>query len=244
MNIIKLEGKTALVTGASRGLGKQLAMELARKGARVILVARGQAELEQAAAEIRASGGEAHALAYDVADKQSVLPLAGAAAAVAGPIDILIHNASTLGPVPLRSLLVTQSEELEEVLAVNLVGPFRITKALAGPMALRGEGLVVHISSDAAVSAYQGWGAYGASKAALDHLGRIWAAELEETGVRFLAFDPGEMNTRMHADAMPDADPSELADPADVARRIVSALERAPASTGSRVSASDLEAAS
>ena len=116
--------------------------------------------------------------------------------------------------------------------------------ALAGPMALRGGGLVVHISSDAAVSAYPGWGAYGVSKAALDHLARIWAVELEEAGVRFVAFDPGEMNTRMHADAMPDADPAELADPAHVARRIVDALASAGSSTGGRVIASEQEAAS
>ena len=97
--------------------------------------------------------------------------------------------------MPLRLLLDTECEDLERALAVNLVGPFRLTKALAGPMVLRGRGLVVHVSSDAAVEAYPRWGAYGVSKAALDHLGRIWAAELAGTGVRVLTVDPGEMDT-------------------------------------------------
>src|SRR6185369_17167166 len=116
------------------------------------------------------------------------------------------NNASTLGPVPLRLLLDTDCEDLEQALAVNLVGPFRLTKVVLGQMVLRGRGLVVNVTSDAALEAYPRWGAYGASKAALEQLGRVWAAELQETGVRVLAVDPGEMDTRMHADAIPDAD--------------------------------------
>src|ERR1700744_838062 len=202
----------ALITGASRGLGRALAVELARVGAQVVLVARESEELHAAVAEIRAADGAAHAVAADVVNKEAIHKIAGAAAALVGPIDLLIHNASTLGPTPLPLLLDTECEDLERVLAVNLVGPFRLTKAIAGSMALRGRGLVVHISSDAAVSAYPGWGAYGVSKAALDHLGRSWAAELSGTGVRVLSVDPGEMNTRMHADAIPEADPATLAD--------------------------------
>ena len=130
------------------------------------------------------------------------------------------HNASTLGSVPLRPLLDTDCEDLDRVLEVNLVGPFRLTKIVAGAMALRGSGLVVHVSSDAAVAAYPRWGAYGVSKAALDHLGRIFAAELGAAGVRFLSVDPGEMDTEMHAAAMPDADRAALPRPEVVARRI------------------------
>jgi NAD(P)-dependent dehydrogenase (short-subunit alcohol dehydrogenase family) len=115
---------------------------------------------------------------------------------------------------------------------------------VAGAMALRRRGVVVHISSDAAVNAYPRWGAYGASKAALDHLSRTWAAELEGTGVAFYAVDPGEMNTRMHAEAIPDADPSTLADPADVARRIVALVGRAgDVASGARVEAARLQEA-
>ena len=134
-------------------------------------------------------------------------------------------------------LLDTDCEDLERVLAVNLVGPFRLTKALAGPMVLRQRGLVVFISSDAAVSAYANWGSYGISKAAQDHLARSLAAELDP--VKFLAIDPGEMDTKMHADAMPDADRAALARPADVAGRIVALLRTAASiPNGSRLGAS------
>jgi NAD(P)-dependent dehydrogenase (short-subunit alcohol dehydrogenase family) len=221
-----LKGTSALVTGAGRGLGAALARELARRGARVVLVARSKPDLDRVAAEIRADGGEAHPLVADVGDKEAIYPLAGAAAALVGPIDILVHNASTLGRTPLPLLLDTECEDLTRVLEVNLVGPFRLTKALAGSMVLRRRGLVLHISSDAATSAYPGWGAYSASKAALDHLARIWAEELQGTGVKFLGIDPGEMNTRMHAEAIPGADPATLADPAVVATRIVRCIER------------------
>jgi NAD(P)-dependent dehydrogenase (short-subunit alcohol dehydrogenase family) len=123
------------------------------------------------------------------------------------------------------------------VFQVNVLGPIRLARALVGPMVLRGEGLVLTVSSDAAVEAYPGWGAYGASKAALDHAARVWAAELDGTGVRFLSIDPGEMATRMHADALPDADPATLALPEDVARIVadVIAHERG---TGRRIVAS------
>src|SRR4051812_42756837 len=209
-----LAGKGTLITGASKGLGAALAAELARAGARVALVARGAEELSRAVAEIRRSGGEAHALPADIADKRAAHALAGAAAALVGPIELLVHNASTLGPVPLRLLLDTDCEDLDQVLEVNLVGPFRVTKIVAGAMALRGSGLVVHVSSDAAVAAYPRWGAYGISKAAQDHLSRILAAELSPAGVRFLSVDPGEMDTEMHAAAMPDADRAALLAPA------------------------------
>jgi NAD(P)-dependent dehydrogenase (short-subunit alcohol dehydrogenase family) len=114
----------------------------------------------------------------------------------------------------------TECEDLERVLAVNVVGPFRLSKALVGPMLLRGRGLVVHISSDAAVVPYPHWGAYAVSKAALDHMARVWATELADSGVRFLGVDPGEMDTAMHAAAMPEADRATLARPAEVARRV------------------------
>jgi NAD(P)-dependent dehydrogenase (short-subunit alcohol dehydrogenase family) len=221
-------GKAVLVTGASRGLGRALALELARAGARVALVARGEQDLEETAKAIRAEGGEAHAIVGDVGEKKAIHAIAGTAAALVGPIDALFLNASTLGPVPLRLLLDTDCEDLERTLAVNLVGPFRLAKAVAGNMVVRGDGLVVGVSSDAAVAAYPRWGAYSASKVAFDHLLRIFAAELEGTGVRFVSVDPGEMDTTMHAAAIPDADRTKLARPEDAARRILAALEDAP----------------
>jgi NAD(P)-dependent dehydrogenase (short-subunit alcohol dehydrogenase family) len=245
-----LKDTAALITGASRGLGRALAKRLAAKGVRVVLLARNPSEVAQVEAEIRQAGGTAFAIAADVGDKQAVHRIAGEAAALAGPIDLLINNASTLGPTPLPLLLDTECEELASVLEVNLIGPFRLTKLIAGSMALRGGGTVVNVSSDAGVQAYPRWGAYGVSKAALDHLTRIFAVELEESGVRFFAVDPGEMNTRMHAEAIPDADPATLADPADIAARIVAFVEGAAqgvakgvdeAKSGQRLAASDMK---
>jgi len=162
--------------------------------------------------------------------------ISGAAAALVGPVDLLVHNASTLGAVPLRALLDTQCEDLSRVLEVNVVGPFRLSKAIVGGMVLRDKGLVVHVTSDASTSAYAGWGAYGVSKAAQDHLARIWAAELAGTRVRFLSVDPGEMDTRMHADAMPELDPTLFPQPADVARRLADLIEASERhASGSRV---------
>jgi NAD(P)-dependent dehydrogenase (short-subunit alcohol dehydrogenase family) len=236
-----LANKTAIVTGGSRGLGQALGMALAAAGARVVLVARHPEPLRQTVEVIRRAGGQAHAVVADVSEIDAAAAIAGQAAALAGPADILINNASTLGPVPLRPLLETDCEDLRDALAVNLVGPFRLTKAVAGPMLLRGSGTIVNITSDAATEAYPGWGAYGASKAALEHLGRIWAAELEGTGVRVLTVDPGEMDTIMHAQAMPEADRAALADPARVAAHIVALLADAGAGPSGRRVAVRLE---
>jgi len=236
---MNVEGRTALVTGASRGLGAALARALARKEAKVVLVARGEEELERVARGITREGGTAFVVPGDVADKTAIHRIAAVAAAVAGPAALLIHNASTLGRTPLVPLLDTECEDLARVLEVNLVGPFRLTRLLAGSMALRGEGLVLHVTSDASVNAYPNWGAYSVSKAALDHLGRVLAAELAPAGVKVLAVDPGEMRTRMHADAMPEADPTTLADPEDVAAQIVSIIEHSGSiATGGRLEAS------
>ena len=240
-----IAGQNVLVTGGSRGLGRALGEALARAGARVVLVARHGDELADAVAAIRAAGGEAHAIVADVAARDATHAIAGQAAAAVGAIDVLVNNASTLGPVPLRLLLDTDCEDLERAVAVNLVGPFRLTKAVAGPMLLRGGGTIINVTSDAATEAYERWGAYGASKAALEQLGRVWAAELAGTGVRVLTVDPGEMDTRMHADAMPDADPTTLARPQAVAERLSSLIRHAASwPTGSRLELPKIEAAS
>ena len=236
--------ETALVTGAGRGLGAALGRALAARGARVVLVARSEHELAAVVSSIRATGGEAHALVADVGDKHAVYPLAGAAAGLVGPIDLLVNNASELGPTPLRSLFDTDCETLERVLAVNVVGPFRLSKALGGSMALRRRGTIVNVSSDAAVNAYAGWGAYSASKAALDQLGRVLAVELAEHGVRVLGVDPGEMDTAMHRAALPAADPATLATPASVAARIVELVETTGVASGARVELAAWKAAS
>ncbi|WP_394837863.1 SDR family oxidoreductase [Pendulispora rubella] len=232
-------GRGVLVTGASRGLGEQLARWFAKRGARVGLVARGRDELERVKESIVAEGGTAVAIAADIGDKDATYVLAGTAAELIGPVDLVVHCASALGPLPMPLLLDMACEDLASVLETNLIGPFRLTKALVGPMVLRGAGVVLFISSDAAVNGYPGWGAYGVSKAAQDHLARVWAAELAEAGVQFLSIDPGDMNTKMHADALPDADPATLLDPAVVAARIGTILEqRARIPSGTRLEAS------
>jgi NAD(P)-dependent dehydrogenase (short-subunit alcohol dehydrogenase family) len=229
--------KNILITGGSRGLGQALGHELARAGGRVVLVAREAPALSRAVAEIRAAGGLAHGIVADIGDKDAIYRIAGQAAALVGAIDVLVHNASTLGPTPLPFLLDTECEDLERIFQVNVIGPFRLSKALAGAMAVRGSGVIVHVSSDAGIEAYPRWGGYGASKAALDHMSRTWAAEL--AGVRVFSVDPGEMDTAMHAAAIPDADRSALPDPRDVAARIAAMIAdpvRAP--SGARLQAS------
>lgn len=215
-----LEGTRIVITGASRGLGAALAKGLAAKGSRLLLVARDMNTLAPVAA-----AAKAHAFAADVGEPEAAVAIAAAAQALLGGVDVVVHNASVLGPVPLRPLLDTTDEQLRHALEVNLLGPFRLTRALAGAMALKGRGLVVHVTSDAATNAYPSWGAYGVSKAGLEHLGRSWAAELEGRGVEFLTFDPGEMDTKLHADAMPEADRAALARPEAVAQKLIAQLE-------------------
>jgi NAD(P)-dependent dehydrogenase (short-subunit alcohol dehydrogenase family) len=223
---MRIDDAAVLITGGSQGLGEALAHELASRKARVVLVARGEALVHQTVDAIRRAGGEAHAIVADVGRKEDAHRIAGIAAALVGPIDLLVHNASTLGPVPLRLLLDTECEDLADVLEVNLVGPFRVSRAVIGSMLLRERGVVVQVSSDAATNAYPRWGAYGVSKAASDHLVRTWAAELLGTGVRVFSVDPGEMDTAMHAAALPEADRASLAQPREVARRLADFLAR------------------
>ncbi|MFO0615994.1 MAG: SDR family oxidoreductase [Polyangiaceae bacterium] len=239
-NISSRAPRAALVTGAGRGLGAALAEELARRGVAVVLVSRTSAEVEAVAARIRAAGGTAHALAFDVADKDAIHRVAALAADKVGPLDILVHNASSLGPLPMPILLDTECEDFSAVLETNLVGPLRLTKALGGKMVLDGRGTIVFVSSDAAVSAYPNWGAYGVSKAAADHLARTLAAELDGQGVRVFSFDPGEMDTAMHRAALPDADPTTLERPERVARLLATLiLDDSTLASGARAVASD-----
>lgn len=239
---MKVDDRTVLVTGASRGLGRALSVELAARGARVVMVAREEAPLDEAVEAIRRAGGVAWALSADVGEPGAEVAIAARAAALAGHVDVLVHNASTLGAVPLPLLADARPEDVRRTFEVNALGPFRLTRALLGPMLLRHSGLVVAVSSDAAVEAYAGWGAYGASKAALDHMTRIFAVELAGSGVRAFSVDPGEMDTAMHAAAVPDADPATLARPEVVARRIADAME-AGVPNGARILASDWGAA-
>jgi len=214
------------VTGGTSGLGAALVAELLGRHAHVAFVARHRDAVDATLQRVarRSSPVRAHGIVGDVARKEDIHPIALQIVAALGGLDVLVNNASSLGPVPLALLADTECEELELALATNLVGPFRLTKALLGPLAASardgGHPLVVNISSDAAVTPYPTWGAYGASKAALLHLTRIWDAELAADGVRLVSVDPGDMDTPLHALAVPDADPATLKRPAVAAREI------------------------
>jgi len=215
----------AMVTGASRGLGRALTLELARGGASLAIAARDAAALQHVADEAGRNGAAAVlAVAADVSQPRDVERLAALALDRFGRVDVLVNNASALGPVPLPYLADVPASALHEVFETNVAGPLRLTQAMVGGMLLRGRGLVLNVSSDAAIEGYPGWGLYGASKAALDTLTRTWAAELQGSGVRVVSVDPGDMDTDMHRAADPDADPATLRAPADVARAIAALL--------------------
>lgn len=225
-----------LITGGGRGLGRAVAIAAARRGAHVVIVARSARETDEVVRTIEEAGGVAFALVADVADKDRTHAIAGEAAALVGDLDVLFHGAATLGPVPLASVLDTACEDLERALLVNVIGPHRLTRAIVPGMLLRGRGVVMHVSSDAAAEAYPAWGAYGASKAAFETLARTLASETASEGFRSLIVDPGEMDTRMHADALPAADRATLARPEDVAGKVLAVVaDEGLAPTGSRV---------
>jgi len=219
-----MAGLRVAVTGGSAGLGLALVKELIARGARVAFVARNRANLERVAED----HPPAHGIVGDVSLKDDIHPIAMQITGELGGLDVLINNASSLGPVPLALLGDTACEDLERALTTNLLGPFRLTKALLGALAASGrEGrgaVVVNISSDAALNPYPRWGAYGASKAALHHLTRIWNEELAGEGIQCLSVDPGDMDTALHALAAPDADPAALRRPEVSAREILNNL--------------------
>jgi NAD(P)-dependent dehydrogenase (short-subunit alcohol dehydrogenase family) len=230
----RFEGLRVGLTGGTSGLGLALVDELSRRGARVAFVARH----EDAVRRVADRHSTTHGIAGDVAKKDDIYPIALQMVGELGGLDVLINNASDLGPVPLRLLADTDCEDLDRALATNLVGPFRLTKAVLGALsasAREGRGaVVVNISSDAAVNAYPMWGAYGASKAALRHMSAIWNEELAAEGVRFLSIDPGDMDTPLHASAVPDADRSTLKKPETSALELLEAIDAALEAAGAR----------
>jgi len=232
-----LSGLRALVTGGTSGLGLAIVRELAASGARVAFVARGAERVEQVARDIAG----AHGIVGDVSSKTDIHPIALQAMGELGGLDILINNASDLGPTPLALLGDTECEDLERALSTNLVGPFRLTKAVLGALsasAREGRGAVVlNVSSDAAINAYPAWGAYSASKAALHHLSRIWNEELAAERIHVLSVDPGDMDTPMHALAVPDADPATLKRPEVAAHELLEQIAAALAQQPSAMQA-------
>ncbi len=234
MSAASVEGLRVAVTGGTSGLGLALVRRLLENRAQVAFVARSRAGVERVGRELPG----AHGIVGDVSRKEDIHPIAIQVLGTLGGLDVLVNNASSLGPVPLALVADTECEDFELALATNLLGPFRLTKALLGTLAASArEGrapLVLNISSDAAITPYAGWGAYGASKAALHHLSRIWNEELASEGIRMLSVDPGDMDTALHALAVPDADRSQLKRPDAAASEILDLIARhagAPATT-------------
>ncbi len=213
------------ITGGTSGLGLALVREFSAGGARVAFLARHA----EAVAKVESENKNTHGIVADVSNKDDIYPAALQILGELGGLEILINNASDLGPVPLALLADTNCEDFEKAMATNVLGPFRLSKALLGALSASArEGrsaLVVNVSSDAAVTAYPKWGAYGASKAALRHMTAIWNQELSAEGVHFLSFDPGDMDTPMHAIAIPDADRTTLKAPEIAAREFIAAIE-------------------
>jgi NAD(P)-dependent dehydrogenase (short-subunit alcohol dehydrogenase family) len=218
-----LAGSVALITGASRGLGLEIARAYAARGAKLVIAARGAEALEAEAEELRVRT-EVVALALDVSEEAERLVDAGLDRF--GRIDVLVNNASELGPSPMPALENFQWEDLQRVLRVNVLAPLHLTQLVLPGMRARGEGVIINVSSDAGVEAYPGWGGYGASKAALEHMSRTLAAELEGTGVRVYDVDPGDMNTELHSLAEPGVDLSGLPGPEVSAPAFVHLVER------------------
>ncbi|HZY69745.1 MAG TPA: SDR family NAD(P)-dependent oxidoreductase [Thermoplasmata archaeon] len=199
--------RTALVTGASHGLGAVVARFLAGIGFELTVTGRRRPDLDAVVGELRALGATASGVPGDVADPAHRARLAEIVAG-SGRLDLLVNNASELGASPLRPLSEVELDDFRRVLEVNVLAPVALVRAVR-PELERAHGLVVNISSDAAVAAYERWGTYGASKAALDLISRTLAAELRSSGVSVVSVDPGDMRTAMHQAAFAGEDISD-----------------------------------
>jgi NAD(P)-dependent dehydrogenase (short-subunit alcohol dehydrogenase family) len=215
----------ALITGASAGLGRALTLELAARGWHLVIDARNADRLAALASELPADA-VVRMVPGDVADAAHRAELARTIAEFPS-LDLLVNNASTLGETPLPRLASADPAEFDQAWRVNVLAPLGLIQLLL-PTLRRSAGTVVNISSDAAVADYEGWGAYGATKAALDHLTRTLAAE--EPSVRWYGFDPGDMRTEMHQAAFPGEDISDRPEPESVVPRLLRLLDTSPAS--------------
>ena len=248
----KLQGKYVLITGASQGLGRQLALDYAREGAAgVAIVARDEAKLKEVRDRIQNTNpnnvvlavaadltrpGEIERVMHEVRSqltaKQSQTKILTITADISKPediervvattlnefngrLDVLVNNASTIGATPMPYLLDYPLEDFRNVIETNLIAPFLLIKKALPAMSNNG-GSIINVTSDAGITGYPGWGAYGISKFGIEGMSQTWAAELEGTGVRLNWVDPGDMNTAMHRAAEPDADPNQWANPADI----------------------------
>jgi NAD(P)-dependent dehydrogenase (short-subunit alcohol dehydrogenase family) len=220
----------ALITGASRGLGQALARELSARGWSLVLDARGAKALDETVSTLR--GGTVTAVVGDVSDADHRAQLAEAVAQ-AGRLDLLVNNASHLGPSPQPQLADYPLDELARVYEVDVLAPIAIAQ-LALPWLVDSGGVLINVTSDAAVEAYEGWGGYGSAKAALDQVTAVLAAE--QPGIGCYAFDPGDMRTKMHQQAFPGEDISDRPEPETVLPALLQLVDERPASGRYRAS--------
>ncbi|HVJ95755.1 MAG TPA: SDR family oxidoreductase [Acidimicrobiia bacterium] len=219
------DARVAIITGASRGLGRAIARSLTADGWALVIDARGSRELATFATELSGTTN-VRALAGDVRDGDHQAALIAAARELGG-IDLLVNNASVLGPSPQPRLAEYPLDELSYVYEVNALAPLALTQRALSELRAR-NGVVVNVTSDAAAEPYEGWGGYGSSKAALEQLGNILGAE--EPDVHVYTFDPGDMRTQMHQDAFPGEDISDRPEPETVIPAFRRLLATTPAS--------------
>lgn len=214
----RLQGKYVLITGASQGLGREIAIAYAKEGAAgIAIVARGDQKLSEVRDRLKEIAPQTQVLSI-VADLVRGEDIERVVATTLnefnGRLDILVNNASAIGPSPMPFLLDYPLEDFRNVINTNLIAPFLLIKK-ALPAMIENGGRIINVTSDAGVTGYPGWGAYGISKFGIEGMSQTWAAELEETNVRVNWVDPGNMNTAMHRAAEPEEDPTQWADPAD-----------------------------
>lgn len=237
---MELKNKVIMITGASKGLGRELALAFAEAGAHLAICARSEDPLFEVKKETERYGNLVLAVTADASVPQDMERFAALTEVQFGRVDVLINNASILGPSPMPLLIDYPEKDFEEVIRVNSLSPFLITKRVLPLMLLQNEGQILNVTSEAGHIGYEGWGAYGISKFAVEGLTQTWAAELMETGIRVNMVDPGEMNTEMHARAVPDCE-YDLLDPKEVAKVFVHLVKQQPSLLqGVRISAAEL----
>lgn len=210
-----MENKVVMITGASKGLGRALTLAFAREGAKLSICSRSSEKLLRVKEEAETLGVEVLAITADISQSRDVERFVAMTEEAYGHIDVLINNASILGPSPMPFLLDYPEEEFAEVIRVNAVSPFYVTRRVIPGMIERNCGSIINVTSEAGHIGYAGWGAYGISKFAVEGLTQTWADELSDTNVRVNMVDPGEMDTEMHRLAVPNCD-YPLAKPEDV----------------------------
>ncbi|WHY86498.1 SDR family oxidoreductase [Neobacillus novalis] len=232
-----MKDKVVMITGASKGLGRALTLAFAKEGAKLAICARTTEDLLRIKDAAMDLGAEVLAVTADISKSRDVERFVAMAEEEYGHIDVLINNASILGPSPMPLLLDYPEEDFAEVLRVNAVSPFLVTRRVIPGMLGRNLGSIINLTSEAGQTGFAGWGAYGISKFAVEGLTQTWADELSETNVRVNMVDPGEMDTNMHQLAVPDCD-YPLAKPEEVVEIFLYlASDRAAGINGQRFAA-------